>query len=224
MVVVFIGQIMLLSITKIVIHYRHITRNMRWSIDSSSHRIHLAVEGSVGGTTVGLHLSADVIENGGRVLWVGMDMPNPDRFPQLFSHLSPVSSSRFHAMMIAGALDKAIEAVISAANTLPSVKLIVLDEWCESSGKIPKNQLELISKLGTSIDQNIRLLLISKGSVDASGNRKGEIFARAENFFVNDGYEIWTLSRGSTGYIRKLTSNGEVTRLKIEENGFQLLD
>ena len=35
-------------------------------------------------------------------------------------------------MMIAGALDKAIEAVISAANTLPSVKLIVLDEWCES--------------------------------------------------------------------------------------------
>ena len=127
-------------------------------------------------------------------------------------------------MMIAGALDKAIEAVISAANTLPSVELIVLDEWCESSGKIPKNQLELISKLGTSIDQNIRLLLISKGSVDASGNRKGEIFARAENFFVNDGYEIWTLSRGSTGYIRKLTSNGEVTRLKIEENGFQLLD
>ena len=42
---------------------------MRWSIDSSSHRIHLAVEGSVGGTTVGLHLSADVIENGGRVSW-----------------------------------------------------------------------------------------------------------------------------------------------------------
>ena len=79
MVVVFIGQIMLLSITKIVIHYRHVTRNMRWSIDSvlqDSSR----VEGSVGGTTVGLHLSADVIENGGRVLWVGMDMPNPDDF------------------------------------------------------------------------------------------------------------------------------------------------
>ena len=90
---------------------------MRWSTNSASNRIHLAVEGSVGGTTVGLHMSADVIENGGRVLWVGLDMPNPDRFPQLFSHLSPVSSSRFHAMMIAGALDKAIEAVISAANT-----------------------------------------------------------------------------------------------------------
>ncbi|GIR34178.1 MAG: hypothetical protein CM15mP47_4040 [Methanobacteriota archaeon] len=114
-------------------------------IDTGSHRIHLAVEGSVGGTTVGLHLSADVIEK--KVAgFYGLEwICQTDRFPQLFSHLSPVSSSRFHAMMIAGALDKAIEAVISAANTLPLVELIVLDEWCESSGKKPKKQLELIS-------------------------------------------------------------------------------
>ena len=138
---------------------------MRWSADSDSNRIHLAVEGSVGGTTLGLHISADVIESGGRVLWVGLDMPNPDRFPQLFSHLSPVSSSRFHAMMIAGALDKAIEAIISAAATLPSVELIVLDDWCESSGKIPKKQLELVSNLSKSVNPNIKILLISKGSM-----------------------------------------------------------
>ena len=61
--------------------------------------------------------------------------------------------------------------------------------------KIPKTQLELISKLGKSIDPKIRVLLISKGSIDASGKRQGDIFARAENHFVNDGYEVWTLSQ-----------------------------
>ena len=197
---------------------------MRWSTDYDSNRIHLAVEGSVGGTTLGLHMSADVIESGGRVLWVGLDMPNPDRFPQLFSHLSPVSSSRFHAMMIAGALDKAIEAIISAADTLPSVELIVLDDWCDSSGKIPKKQLELVSNLGKSVNPDIKILLISKGSIDASGKREGDIFARAETYFVNTGYEIWTLSRASSGNHRNLTCNGEVTRLKIMEQGLELAD
>ena len=197
---------------------------MRWSGDSLSNRIHLAVEGSVGGTTVGLHMSADVIENGGRVLWVGLDMPNPDRFPQLFSHLSPVSSARFHALMIAGALDKAIETVISAANTLPSVELIVLDDWCDSSGKITKNQLGLISNLGKSIDADIRLLLISKGSVDVSGKLQGEILARAKNHFVNDGYEIWTLTRNTSSHLRKLTCDGLSIKLKIVENGLELVD
>ena len=99
---------------------------MRWHLESDSNRIHMAVEGSVGGTTVGLHIAADVIQSGGRVLWVGLSMPNPHRFPQLFGHLSPVSSSRFHAMMIAGALDKAVDSVISAAETLPSVELLSL--------------------------------------------------------------------------------------------------
>ena len=31
--------------------------------------IHLAVEGSIGGTSLGLHMATDVIQRGGRVLW-----------------------------------------------------------------------------------------------------------------------------------------------------------
>ena len=56
----------------------------------------MAVEGSVGGTTVGLLMAADTISNGGRVLWVGLSMPNPERFPQLFSRLSLVDLSLIH--------------------------------------------------------------------------------------------------------------------------------
>ena len=58
------GQIILLSFTTTVIHYTRFRDIMRWHLESDSHRIHMAVEGSVGGTTVGLHIAADVIQSG----------------------------------------------------------------------------------------------------------------------------------------------------------------
>ena len=194
---------------------------MRWLPPTESKRVHMAVEGSVGGTTIGLHMAADVIDGGGRVLWIGLAMPNPDRFPQLFSHLSPVAASRFHAMLIAGALDKAVDSIISAAANLPSVELVVLDDWCEHSGRIPKRELELISKLGTKISKDFRLLLISKGTVDASGQRQGQIFARAENYFSTAGYDIWTLSRSPNGHHRILAINSEEITVRITDNGIE---
>ncbi len=194
---------------------------MRWHLESDSNRIHMVVEGSVGGTTVGLHIAADVIQSGGRVLWVGLSMPNPHRFPQLFGHLSPVSSSRFHAMMIAGALDKAVDSVISAAETLPSVELVVLDDWCETSGKIPKADLSLVKLLGESLSDKIRLLLISKGSVDASGKRQGAIFARAETYFSDINYDIWTFSRSNDGHRRTLSMGDKSESLRIVDGGLE---
>jgi hypothetical protein len=124
-------------------------------------------------------------------------------------------------MMITGALDKSLETIISAANNLPSVRLIVMDDWCDSSGKIPKFQLDLISRLSNSISPEIRLLLISKGTVDASGKRVGEIFARAENYFVKEGYEIWTFSRSSNGHHRILNISSNSTTLKIVDSGLE---
>ena len=41
----------------------------RYDFALSGDRIHLAVEGSIGGTSLGLHLAADVINAGQRVLW-----------------------------------------------------------------------------------------------------------------------------------------------------------
>ena len=82
----------------------------------------------------------------------------------------------------------------------------------------------MISNLGKSIDADIRLLLISKGSVDVSGKLQGEILARAKNHFVNDGYEIWTLTRNTSDHLRKLTCDGLPIKLKIVENGLELVD
>jgi hypothetical protein len=196
---------------------------MRWDARHSGYRIHLAIEGSCGGTSIGLHMAADEINDGNRVLWVGLEMPNPNRFPQLFAHLSPVASSKFHTMMMSGTLDKAVDAVISAANNLPSVSLIILDDWCEKSGKISKKELVEIQRCSDNVSKEIKIILISKGTVDASGKRIGVIFARSENYFKENDFEIWTLAKSQDGHYRNLSIDEEVTKLRIVDEGLELV-
>ncbi len=196
---------------------------MRWQLGDASNRIHLAIEGSCGGTTVGLHLAANTIIEGGRVLWVGKEMPNPDRFHQLFAHLPLTSSSRYHAMILGSSLSKAIDSLISATNNLPSISLVVLDDWCENSGKIPNNDIQEIIRLSKSIDESIRILLISKGTIDASGKREGQIFARSEKLMTSNDFEIWTLSKHENSHHRNLLISEKNIVLDVIDQGLFLL-
>ena len=196
---------------------------MRWNASDSSNRIHLAIEGSCGGTTIALQMAANEIIKGSRVLWVGLEMPNSTRFQQLFAHISPVASSKFHAMMMSGTLDKAVDALISAANNLPSVSLIILDDWCENSGKISQKHLSEIKRCSENVSKQIKIILISKGTVDASGKRTGAIFARSENYFLENGFEIWTLSKSKDGNYRNLVIDEVVNKLKIVDEGVELV-
>lgn len=197
---------------------------MRWCHESQSKRIHLAVQGSVGGTSLGLHIAADVIEMNGRVIWVGEQMPDNQRFAQLFSHLSPVASSRFHAMLIAGSLEKASKPLIDAAINLPSVELIVIDDWCETRGKIPKSLTSLIFKISNDIPKDIMLLLISKGNQDASGDDAGPVRARSEDEFIQNNFAIWKLSRESDGPFRNIDIEGNISKIITTDNGFNVAD
>ncbi|MEC7635094.1 MAG: hypothetical protein VYD58_01700 [Candidatus Thermoplasmatota archaeon] len=183
-------------------------------------RIHLAVEGSIGGTSLGLHLAADVINGGQRVLWASVEMPDPARFSQLFQHLSLVESSRFHAMNFGGRFDRAIDALLEAATSLPSVGLVVLDDWCPGSGRIPADRLEHIERVASDCPEHITVLLISKGSVDASGSNDDPIVARAADAMAKKGFSVWRLWRGRNGAQRTLDRSGELVAFTIEDSGF----
>lgn len=194
----------------------------RYRLTDTGKRIHLAVEGSCGGTSFGLHMAADVIGSGQRVLWASKALPNAERFAQLFAHLSLTESSRFHAMNFGGRFDRAVDAMIEAANALPSVGLIVLDDWCDNTGRIPNTQVEQVKRLGASVDNGVTLLLISKGSVDASGNSHDAIHPRALDAMNKAGFEAWTLTRPSDGAKRRLTVGDDVLNMVIEDSGFIL--
>ena len=192
----------------------------RYDFALSGDRIHLAVEGSIGGTSLGLHLAADVINAGQRVLWASVEMPDPARFSQLFQHLSLVESSRFHAMNFGGRFDRAIDALLEAAASLPSVGLVVLDDWCPGSGRIPADRLEHIERVASDCPEHITVLLISKGSVDASGSNDDPIVARAADAMAKKGFSVWRLWRGRNGAQRTLDRNGELVAFTIEDSGF----
>ena len=192
----------------------------RYSLGAKGQDIHLAIEGSVGGTSLALHLAADAIENGGRVIWAGKDLPNAVRFSQLFSHLSLIQSSRFHAMSIAGNTELAVLSIIQAMNSLPSVSMIVIDDWCESGGRIASSDLTQMIKLRDEKKVEATLLLVSKGSIDASGNSKEIIVARSANAMQKAGFMIATLTRTKDGPFRTLKIGDKSIDLKLEESGF----
>lgn len=192
----------------------------RYDFALEGHRIHLAVEGSTGGSTLGLHAAADTIESGQRVLWASVDMPDAGRFSQLFDHLSLVESSRFHAMNFGGKFERAIDAMVEAVNALPSVGLVVMDDWCEASGRLDGERLRHIKRFSEACPKDIAVLLISKGTVDASGGSEDPIKARGEAAMNERGFEIWRLWRNGEGPARVLDRNGERHALKIEDSGF----
>ena len=134
----------------------------RWSMDLSGKRIHLSVEGGCGGTTLGLHCAVNEIQSGGRVLWASPEMPNATRFSQLFASLNIVESSRFHAMNLIGAMDRCVDAIVEAEHSLPRVGLVVLDDWCNPTGRIEKESLAAVFDLANRIKPETTLLLISK--------------------------------------------------------------
>ena len=192
----------------------------RYNFGLTGERIHLAIEGSTGGTSLGLHVAADVIEAGQRVLWASVDMPDPARFSQLFQHLSLVESSRFHAMNFGGRFDRAVDAVLEAATSLPSVGLVVMDDWCPASGRIPSDRLDHIQRVADECPAHVSVVLISKGSVDASGSTNDPIVARGAEAMARKGFTAWRLWRGKHGAQRILDRSGTHVKLTIEDSGF----
>jgi len=123
-------------------------------------------------------------------------------------------------MNLVGDFNQAVDILIDTSNSLPSVQLVVLDDWCETSGKIPSEKIAAVKRLSETINDDICLLLTSKGSVDASGKSNSAIIARGEQAMRKIGFEIWRLERLKDGPHRTLVRSKESTELKLEETGF----
>ncbi len=190
----------------------------RWSINLSGKRIHLSVEGGCGGTSFGLHCAVNEIHSGGRVLWASPEMPNATRFSQLFSSLNIVESSRFHAMNLIGAMDRCVDAIVEAERSLPRVGLVVLDDWCNPTGRIDKESLHAMTELAKRIKPETTLLLISKSGTDVTGSEEA-YRPRSKSEFEQHGFEICGLYAGQKNVLH-LDFNGEVQDVRIEESGF----
>lgn len=194
------------------------TMAQRWSMDLTGKRIHLSVEGGCGGTTFGLHCAVNEIQSGGRVLWASPEMPNATRFSQLFASLNIVESSRFHAMNLIGAMDRCVDAIVEAEHSLPRVGLVVLDDWCNPTGRIEKESLAAVVDLAKRIKPETALLLISKSGTDVTGSEEA-YRSRSKSEFEQEGFDICGLYANQKNVVH-LDYNGDVQNVRIEESGF----
>jgi hypothetical protein len=192
----------------------------RLNIEMSGFRIHLGVEGSCGGTSLGLHLAADELLKKNRVLWAGVDLPPPQRFSQLFAHVPLTESSRFHAMSYGVKFERTMAELIIASNSLPGVSLIVLDDWCESSGKISKERIGHIQNLSEKLPNSVGLLCISKGGINMKNDEQPDFAPRSISSMESIGFSMATLVKSSDGYSRLFHHDGKSQQLKIKDDGF----
>ena len=95
-----------------------------------------------------------------------------------------------------------------------------MDDWCERSGRISKDKISAVEKLAEETLDEICILLISKGSIDASGKAKSAVVARARDSMESAGFEVWRLERPKDGPHRTLSTEDEVLNLRLEEEGF----
>ena len=184
-----------------------------WVYPLSGKSIHLAVQGSRGGTSLGIQLARQSIEAGGRVLWASPELPDSIRFSQIFKGLDLTASSRFHAMNLVGNFDAALNSLLSAAKMLPNVDLIVLDDYCPDSGKIPKDIIKGVNNLISSSDWTT--ILISKGGESMD---ERPLNARAKNEINSD--EVWLLTRSEANSKRQLYIDDEIVELNLTEDGY----
>ena len=185
-----------------------------WKANLDGSSIHLAVEGSCGGTTLGLQMAKQAISDGGRVLWASPEMPDATRFSQIFSDISLTESSRFHAMILVGNVDQALDSLQKTATALPNVSLVVLDDYCPESGQIPGDVVAALNKLIAKTSWTT--LLISKGGVSMESEEP--LTARARNKINAD--EVWLLTRPSSDSKRVLYNSESQTPLRLVEEGF----
>ncbi len=186
---------------------------MLWEMNFENSSIHLAVEGSCGGTSFGLHLARQAILKGGRVLWAAPEMPDGARFSQIFADVSPTESSRFHAMNLVGNVEQATDSLLKTAKALPNVSLVVLDDYCPDSGQIPKDIISSVNKLVS--DTSWTTLLISKGGVSMDST---PLIARGKSKLDAD--EVWLLTRPDSDSKRILWIGDDHIELRITEDGF----
>ena len=184
-------------------------------LPSSPGCVHLSVAGGCGGTTWGLQHARDALEAGKHVVWICAEIPDSNRFAQMFENVSPAAVSKLHLSAVGDNIEIGIDSGIGLLDALNNIELVVVDDWTAKTGKPSSNLRKSIQNLIDVCQKSqVRLLVISSAYEDASGSgwksRGG----------LKD-CEIWFLHRcESEGRIRELHMNETVSKFTITDDGF----
>ena len=177
--------------------------------------VHLSVSGGCGGTTWGLQHARQVLNSGSHVVWICDEIPDGDRFSQLFSTAPPSAVSRLHLCAVGENTEVGIKSGVDLLNVLENISLVVVDDWTAKTGK-PSAELRksMQTLIATCNEKGVAMIAISSAYEDAAGSGWKARGGLKE-------CETWYLHRGriDTMY-REVHIQGEVTEYVLSDEGF----
>ena len=177
--------------------------------------IHLSVSGGCGGTTWGLQHARQVLDSGDHVVWICEEIPDGNRFSQLFVNVSPSAVSKLHLSAIGDNTEIGIKSAIDLLSVMENISLVVVDDWTAKTGR-PSSDLRnsmqtLITKCS---ERDVAMIAISSAYEDAAGS----------GWKARGGLkqcETWFLHRGQVDSMyRELHIQDDMTEYMLSDEGF----
>ena len=150
-------------------------------------------------------------------MWICEEMPDGNRFSQLFASISPSAVSKLHLSAVGENTEVGIKSAIDLLSVLENISLVVVDDWTSKTGKpsadLRKSMQTLISSCS---EKEVAMIAISSAYEDASGSgwkARGGL----------KGCETWFLHRGQVdSMFRELHVQESMTQYVLSDEGFTL--
>ena len=185
-------------------------------LDINSGPVHISVEEGIGGTSLCLSLAASVLQSDSRVVWFARKPLEPQRTREILSEVTESQLDRLFIVEFGTKLLTRINDLSSLIGILNESDLIVLDDWCPSSGRAPTDDLEAVRKLISST-RNTRLILTSKAYESPSSD--GEKW-KSRGAQLSGLRQVWLLREEGVRNYRKLIDRDLETNLVLNQTGF----
>ena len=179
--------------------------------------LHIASEPGSGATSLALQLIRHSLEESGRIVWIGREMPNPDRLSDIFGNIPPTALSRFHAGAFGEHISRGIEQSLDLIEGLESITYVVIDDWAGVSGKVSSELIQMMKNLIQSCDNKCTLIATSSMYADATGKDEWKI--RGPDLFQ----QIWRLRRRQNNSVNRiLEMDNQEIELIPTDSGFAI--
>jgi len=180
---------------------------------------HLAVAEGCGGTSLALQYARDILNEGGRVIWVCQKSPDSGRFRQILSGVDVVSLAKFHLMECGETVAGGVLTAGKLAERL-TPQLFVVDDWTPRTGQPDRLAISAIDTISTILSpSHCKLLITSALYSDASGEEEWK--TRGEKLLEKISPSNWRLTIAQGGLQKRiLLVEDETIKLQINDKGF----
>ncbi len=177
--------------------------------------VHLSVEGGCGGTTWALQYARNTLEMGKHVVWICNEIPDGERFSQIFTDVTPTAISKLHLSAVGENTEHGLVSATNLLRVLNNIELVVIDDWTSKTGKVKsslQNSMNDLIELCTM--NNVSMIAISSAYEDAAGagwKSRGNL----------GGCHEWFLHRNNIeSMLRELHTPDGIQYFTISDNGF----